>query len=85
MLDLPLALKIAAMSPTTRTALREMLWLSGFLLMIAAATESFPYTSIHIRGALAQDLVGGPALFLAVFGVYYGFSIGQAKKQWVMG
>ena len=45
------------------TALKEMLWLScllwGFLLMISAA-EGFPYTSIHIRGDLAQDLVGAP-------------------------
>jgi hypothetical protein len=51
-----------AMSPTARTALKEILWLScllwGFLLMIAAATEGFPYTSIHITGEFAQEVVG---------------------------
>jgi hypothetical protein len=73
------------MSPTTQTALREIFWLScllwGFLLMISAATEGFPYTSIHIRNDLTQDVVGGLGLLLAVFGVYYGFAIGQKKKH----
>ena len=52
----------------------------GFLLMISAATEGFPYTSIHIRSDLAQDIVGALGFLLAVFGVYYGFALGQAKK-----
>ena len=73
------------MSPTTQTALREIVWLSclcwGFLLMISAATEGVPYTSIHFRGDLAQDVAGGLGLLLAVFGVYYGFAIGQRKKH----
>jgi hypothetical protein len=59
------------MSPTTQNALRELLWLSslllGFLLMISAATEGFPYTSIHIRNELAQDAIGALGLALAVF------------------
>ena len=45
------------MTPSARKGLQEILWLScllwGFLLMIAAATEGFPYTSIHIRSDLA--------------------------------
>jgi hypothetical protein len=73
------------MSPTTQNALREIFWLSclcwGFLLMISAATEGVPYTSIHIRGDLAQDVAGGLGFLLAVFGVYYGFAIGQKKKH----
>jgi hypothetical protein len=48
--------------------------------MISAATEGFPYTSIHIRSDLAQDIVGALGFLLAVFGVYYGFALGQAKK-----
>jgi hypothetical protein len=72
------------MSPTTQTALWEIFWLSclllGFLLMISAATEGFPYTSIHIRNDLTQEVVGGLGLLLAVLGVYYGFAIGQKKK-----
>jgi hypothetical protein len=62
-------------SPTTQTALREIFWLWcllwGFLLMISAATEGVPYTSIRIR----------PRPPLAVFGVYYGFAIKPTKKQ----
>jgi hypothetical protein len=53
----------------------------GVSLDDPAATEGIPYTSIHIRGDLAQDVVGGLGLLLAVFGVYYGFSIGQTKKR----
>ena len=72
-------------SPTTQNALREIFWLLclllGFLLMISAATEGVPYTSIHFRGDLAQDVAGGLGLLLAVFGVYYGFAIGQRKKH----
>jgi len=66
------------------TALREILWLScllwGILLMISAATEGFPYTSIHIRGDLAQDALGALGLFLAVVGVVLGFSFGKKRK-----
>ena len=73
-----------AMTPSARKGLQEMLWLScllwGFLLMISAATEGFPYTSIHIRGDLAQDIVGALGFLLAMFGVYYGFALGQTKK-----
>jgi hypothetical protein len=73
------------MSPTTQTALREIVWLScllwGFLLMISAATEGVPYTSIHLRTDLAQDAVGGLGFLLAAFGVYYGFAIGQKIKH----
>jgi len=66
------------------TALREILWLAcllwGILLMISAATEGFPYTSIHIRGDLAQDALGALGLFLAVVGVVLGFSFGKKRK-----
>jgi hypothetical protein len=66
------------------TALREILWLScllwGILLMISAATEGFPYTSIHIRGDLAQDALGALGLFLAVVGVVLGFSFVKKRK-----
>ena len=66
------------------TALREILWLScllwGILLMISAATEGFPYTSIHFRGDLAQDALGALGLFLAVVGVVLGFSFGKKRK-----
>jgi hypothetical protein len=41
----------------------------GILLMISGATEGFPFTSIHIRGDLAQDIVGFIGLFLAIFGI----------------
>ena len=72
------------MTPSARKGLQEILWLScllwGFLLMISAATEGFPYTSIHIRGDLAQDIVGALGFLLAMFGVYYGFALGQTKK-----
>jgi hypothetical protein len=49
--------------------------------MIAAATEGSPYTSIHIRGELSQEIVGALGLLLATIGVYVGFSIGQRKKS----
>jgi hypothetical protein len=49
--------------------------------MISAATEGFPYTSIHLRSDLTQDVVGGLGFLLAAFGVYYGFAIGQKKKH----
>src|SRR5262245_40574227 len=72
-----------AMSPLGRTS-KEILWLSclcwGFLLMISAATEGVPFTSIQLRGELAQDVVGAIGLLLAAFGIYYGFSIGQIKR-----
>src|SRR5215831_12856662 len=74
-----------AMTPSARKALQEILWLSGLcwgtLLMISAATEGVPYTSIHIRGDWAQDIVGVIGFILAAFGTYYGFSLGQAKKR----
>jgi hypothetical protein len=64
--------------------LKEMLWLScllwGILLMISAVTEGIPYTSIKIRGDFAQDAVGALGLFLAVAGVFLGFSIGKTRK-----
>ena len=73
-----------ATTPSARKVLQEILWLSclmwGILLMISGATEGFPYTSIHIRGDFAQDLVGGLGLLLAMFGVYYGFALGQMKR-----
>ena len=56
----------------------------GILLMISGATEGFPYTSIHIRDELAQDIVAFIGLFLAIFGTYYGFSLGTTKKRWVI-
>ena len=49
--------------------------------MISGATEGFPYTSIHFRGDLAQDIVFTIGFILAIFGTYYGFSIGKVKKQ----
>jgi hypothetical protein len=59
------------------TALREIFWLSclvwGFLFMIAAAGEGFPYT-------FWQDAIGGLGLFLAMLGIYLSFSIGKTKK-----
>jgi hypothetical protein len=74
-----------AMTPSARKALQEILWVSclmwGILLMISGATEGFPFTSIHIRGDLAQDIVGFIGLFLAIFGIYYGFSLGKTKKR----
>ena len=73
-----------AMPPSIRKALQEILWLSclgwGILLMISGATEGFPYTSIHIRGDLAQDIVFTIGLLSTLFGTYYGFAIGQKKK-----
>jgi len=71
-------------SAVTKYAFREMIWLSclmwGILLMISAATEGFPYTSIHIRGEFAQDAVGALGVFLAVVGVILGFSFGKKRK-----
>jgi hypothetical protein len=58
--------------------LKEILWLSsllwGIILMISAATEGIPYTSIHIMGTFAQDAVGALGFFLAAAGVVLGFS-----------
>ena len=68
-----------AMTPSARKA---PMW--GIVLMITGATEGFPYTSIHIRDDLAQDIVGFIGLFLAMFGTYYGFAIGKMKKRWVV-
>jgi hypothetical protein len=66
------------------TALKEMLWLSclfwGIVLMISAATEGFPYTSIYIRGEFSQDAVGALGLVLAVVGAVLGFSLGKKRK-----
>ena len=77
-----------AMTPSARKALQEVLWVSclmwGILLMITGATEGFPYTSIHIRGELAQDIVAFIGLGLAMFGTYYGFAIGSTKTRWVV-
>ena len=48
-------------------ALQELFWLSclmwGILFMIAAATEGFPFTSIHIRDEFSQDAIGGLLAF----------------------
>jgi hypothetical protein len=67
------------------TALREIFWLSclvwGFLFMIAAVGEGIPYTSIYVRDEFWQDAIGGLGLFLAMLGVYLGFSIGKTKKR----
>jgi hypothetical protein len=66
------------------TAFKEIFWVSclmwGILFMIAAATEGFPYTSIHIREELSQDAIGGLGLFLAMLGVYLGFAFGKTNK-----
>ena len=74
-----------AMPKSVRKALQEILWMSclmwGILLMISGATEGFPYTSIHIRGDLAQDIIFTIGFILAIVGIYYGFSIGKLKKQ----
>ena len=63
-----------ATTPLARKVLQEILWLSclmwGILLMISGATEGFPYTSIHIRGDLAQSIVGFIGLGLAMFWVF---------------
>ena len=76
------------LKPIYRKALQEILWVSclmwGILLMISGATEGFPYTSIHIRDELAQDIVAFIGLFLAIFGTYYGFSLGKMKKRWLV-
>jgi hypothetical protein len=53
----------------------------GILFMIAAATEGFPYTSIHIREELWPDAIGGLGLFLAMLGVYLGFAVGKTKGK----
>jgi hypothetical protein len=74
-----------AMIPSARKALQEILWLSclcgGIILMITAATEGVPYTSIHIRGDWSQDIVGAIGFILAAFGTYYGFSLGYTKTR----
>jgi hypothetical protein len=66
------------------TVLKEIFWLScllwGILLMISAATEGLPYTSIHIRGELLQNAVGALGFLLAVVGVILGFSSGKTRK-----
>jgi hypothetical protein len=41
----------------------------GILFVIAAATEGFPFTSIHIRDEFWQDVIGGLGLFLALLGL----------------
>jgi hypothetical protein len=53
----------------------------GILFMIAAATEGFPFTSIHIRDEFWQDAIGGLGLFLALLGVYLGFAVGKTKGK----
>jgi hypothetical protein len=67
------------------TALKEIFWVSclmwGILFMIAASTEGFPYTSIHVRSEFWQEVFGALGLFLAVLGVYVGFAIGATKKK----
>ena len=74
-----------AMTPSVQRALQEMLWLSclcwGVILMISAATEGIPYTSIHIRGDFVQDIVGAIGLILAAFGTHYGFSLGKTHDR----
>ena len=50
----------------------------GILFMIAAATEGFPFTSMHIRDEFWQDAIGGLGLFLALLGVYWA---SQSEKQ----
>lgn len=61
-----------------------MIWLPclliGILLMIVAATEGVPYTSIHVRGDSVQIAIGVLGLVLAAIGVYIGFEIGKKKK-----
>jgi hypothetical protein len=73
------------MSYTARIILREIFWLSclmwGILFMVSATTEGIPYTSIHIRGRLMEDAVGGLGLVLTVVGIYAGFSIGHASRR----
>jgi hypothetical protein len=49
--------------------------------MISAATEGFPYTSIHIRGEFSQDVVGALGLVLAVVSVVLAFSSGKKRKK----
>jgi hypothetical protein len=67
------------------TALKEISWVSflmwGILLMILAVAEGVPYTSIAIRNEFWQDAIGSIGLFLALLGVYLGFSRGSAKGQ----
>jgi hypothetical protein len=66
------------------TALKELFWLYclmwRILFMIAAATEGFPFISIHIRDEFWRDAIGGLGLFLAVVGVYLGFAVGKTKR-----
>jgi hypothetical protein len=65
--------------------LKELFWLSclmwGILIMIAAATEGFPYTSIHIRGSFWQVAAGVFGVFLTLIGVYVGFASGTTRKR----
>ena len=72
------------MPTSVAKAFQEMFWLVclllGVLLMISAATEGVPYTSLHIRGETSQNAVLGLGLVLAVLGVYIGFRIGKKKK-----
>ena len=72
------------MPTSVAKAFEEMFWLAclllGVLLMISAATEGVPYTSLHIRGETFQNAVLGLGLFLAALGVYSGFRIGKKKK-----
>jgi hypothetical protein len=72
------------MASSIKNAAKEMFWLGclllGILLMISAATEGFPYTSVHIRGEEFQYAVGALGLLLAVVGVYLGFSLGKKKR-----
>ena len=72
-----------ANTPSVEAALKETLWLScllwGILLMISAVGEGFSYTSIHIRGEMLQQTVGGLGLILAMLGVHWGFRFGERK------
>jgi hypothetical protein len=76
--------KAVEMPTSIAKAFQEMFWLAclllGVLLMISAATEGVPYTSVHIRGETFQNAVLGLGLFLAVLGVYSGFRIGKKKN-----
>jgi hypothetical protein len=69
----------------TKHVLKELIWLAlltwGFLLMIAAVSEGFPYTSIKVRGDTLPTLVGSVGFLMSAFGVYIGFSIGNPKGR----
>jgi hypothetical protein len=49
--------------------------------MIAAVGEGFPYTSIKIRGHVLPLMVGCLGSFMAIFGIYLGFSLGTTKRD----